>query len=34
MIGSYVSDSVRKLSPKNYLFIELKLFEEKRIDKE
>jgi hypothetical protein len=34
MLESYVSDSIRKLGPGNYLFVELKVFEEKRIDKE
>jgi hypothetical protein len=34
MVGSCVSDSIRKLGPKNYLFVELKAFEKKRIDKE
>jgi hypothetical protein len=29
MVGSYVSDSVRQLGPKNCLFVELKAFEKK-----
>jgi hypothetical protein len=29
-----VSDSIRQLGPKNYLFVELKLSEDKIIDKE
>jgi len=34
MVEIYVSDSIRNLGPENYLFVELKMFEEKRIDKE
>jgi hypothetical protein len=34
MVGSYVSDCVKQLGPKNYLFVELKVFDEKIIDKE
>ena len=34
MVDSYVSDSLIQLIPKIYLFVELKVFEEKRIDKE
>jgi len=33
-VGSYVYDSIRKLGPKIKVFVELKVFEENRIDKE
>jgi len=34
MIESYVSDSIRQLGPKKYLFLKLKVLEKKRVDKE
>jgi len=34
MVESYATDSIRQLGPKIYLFVEFKVFEEKRIDKE
>jgi hypothetical protein len=34
MVGSYVSDSIIQLGPRIYLFVEFKVFEVKRKDKE